>query len=253
MEFSRHSPVQLRFRAFLIHLAGSCLLAVAAFCFVFLLWYPAPLGVAVGVSSIVLLLVGVDVIMGPLLTFVVFNPAKKSLRFDLACIVVLQLGAFIYGMATLAEGRPAWLVFNADRFDLVQAYQIDDRTPGRVPEAFRSPPWFGPRWVAALPPESVDERNRLTFESVFAGVDLPQRADLYRPLGTAGDAMRQRALSLEKLKEFNDVQMVTQVLQRWPEADAFLPMMARIRPVTVLLSKEQAKVVAVVDLRPWAD
>lgn len=243
----------LRLKAFFIHLTGSCFLAMLALCLVFLVWYPAPLDTAVGVSSIVLLLVGVDVIMGPLLTFAIFNPAKKSLRFDLTCIVVLQLGAFIYGMFTLAAGRPAWLVFNVDRFDLVQAYQIDDRTPERVPEAFRFPPWFGPRWVAALPPEATDERNRLTFESVFAGIDLPQRVDLYQPLELASETLRRRALPLDKLKEFNDSQEVVRVLQRWPDADAFLPMMARIHPVTVLIQKESARVIAVVDLKPWAD
>jgi type IV pilin accessory protein len=245
--------MRLRFYAFLIHLLGSCLLAIAAFYLVFFIWYPAPLDKAVGVSGVVLLLVGVDVVIGPLLTFTVYNPKKKSLRFDLACILVLQLVAFTYGMATLAAGRPVWLIFNADRFDLVQAYEVDNRHPERIPEIYRSPSWTGPRWVAAMPPDSIEERNRLTFESVFAGVDLPQRADLYQPLDTANAAIRQRALPLDELNKFNDAQEIEKILKRWPEADAFLPMMARVRPMTVLLKKNQAKVIAVVDIRPWEE
>lgn len=41
-----------------------------------------------------LLIMGADIVLGPLLTLVVYKAGKKSLRFDLACIVTLQAGAF---------------------------------------------------------------------------------------------------------------------------------------------------------------
>ena len=66
----------LRVRAFLIHLSASALLAVMALAVVFGLWYPAPLHAAVGVSAIVLLLVGVDVVIGPLLTCPVVSASE---------------------------------------------------------------------------------------------------------------------------------------------------------------------------------
>jgi hypothetical protein len=31
-----------------------------------------------------MILLGVDVVLGPLITLIIFNPKKKSLRFDLA-------------------------------------------------------------------------------------------------------------------------------------------------------------------------
>lgn len=241
-----------RLRAALLHLAGSAILALFALLLVYGVWYPAGLSHAVGVDNIVLLLLAVDVVLGPLLTFAIYQIGKKTLRFDLCVIVVIQLAAFIWGVWKIAEGRPAWLVFNVDRFDLVQAHEVDDRHPDRIPEAYRSPSWWsGPRWVAALPPASIEERNRLTLEAALAGVDLPQRADLYQPLEVASDAIRQHALPVHELNQFNDAQTVEKTLQRWPEADAFLPMMARVQPMTVLLKKDQAKVVAIVDLWPW--
>jgi hypothetical protein len=40
---------------------------------------------------------GRDLALGPLLTLIVFEPGKPSLKFDLSCIVLLQLGALLYG------------------------------------------------------------------------------------------------------------------------------------------------------------
>lgn len=240
-----------RFRASLIHLSASALLALLALGLVFCVWYPAPLHLGVGVSTIVLVLIGVDVVIGPLLTFVVYRVGKKSLRFDLATIVVLQLGAFIYGMSTIATGRPAWLVYNADRFDLVQAHELDDTRLDRIPPEYRGVSWGGPRWVSAQPPADTEERNKLTFESVFAGVDLPQRPDLYRTLVEARGEIRRKALPLSRLERFNSPSAVKEILKRWPQADAYLPMMCKIRPLTVLIRKETSEVIAVVDLSPW--
>lgn len=114
-----------RIKAFLIHLAISIVVALAAMALVFGLWYPSPLHAALGVTGIFLLLLAVDVVLGPCLTLVVFKPGKKTLVFDLAVIVVLQAAALVYGLYTVAEGRPAWLVFAHDRFDVVRVVDIN--------------------------------------------------------------------------------------------------------------------------------
>lgn len=238
-------------RAFLIHLAASALLAMMTLMLVFFVWYPAPLHRAVGVTEIFLIVLGVDVVIGPLLTFVVFKPGKKSLRFDLATIVCLQLAAFFYGLWTVAEGRPAWLVFNADRFDLVQAYQVDSRKLDQARPEYRSSSWFGPRWVAAHRPDDAEERKTILFEALTTGIDVAQRPALYRPLSEEAASIKAKAKPLAELERFNPSVEVAKLLAAWPEADAFLPMMCRVQAVTVLLNKESARVIAVVDLNPW--
>lgn len=240
-----------RLRAGLIHLSISAVVAAMAVGVVFLLWYPSPLHVAVGVTGIFFIVLGVDVVLGPLLTTVVYRQGKKSLRFDLAVIALLQLTAFAYGLWTVAEGRPAWLVYNADRFDLVQAYQIDQRKIGAAAAEYRSAPWTGPRWVYARRPENPDEQQAMIMEALMAGVDMAQHPELYRPLDNAAESMREHASPLDELSRYNPQAAVDEVRQRWPEADAFLPMMARVHPVTVLINKGSAKVIAIVDLNPW--
>lgn len=242
--------MSLRIRAFLIHLAASIVLALVAMAVVFAVWYPSPLARAVGVTEIFLILLGVDVVIGPLLTLVVYKAGKRSLRFDLATIVCLQLTAFAYGFWTVAEGRPAWLVFSVDRFELVQAYEIDDRKLSEALPMYRNPSLFGPGWAAARR-ANAEERKDVLLESLLAGVDVAQRPNFYSDLITAADGIRQHAQPLSALEKFNPTAEVAKVLARWPEADAFLPMMAKVHPVTVLIHKESARVVAIVDLNPW--
>jgi len=89
------------------------------------------------------------------------------------------------------------------------------------------------------------------FESVFAGLDLPQRPLYYVPLVKMADAMKAKKHSLTQLMEFNDRLEVNDILDKWSNADAWLPLMAAVVPMVVLIESSSAKVVAVVDLRPW--
>ena len=61
-----------RWRAALIHLGCSAVLASAAAALVFLVWYPWPYSVLAGGIGLFILITGVDVVMGPLITLVVF-------------------------------------------------------------------------------------------------------------------------------------------------------------------------------------
>ena len=242
--------MSIRLKAFFLHLSLSAVIALLALLLVFGLWYPAPLHTAVGVTHIFLLLLLIDVVLGPLLTLLVCKAGKKTLVFDLAVIAVLQLSALGYGLWTVAEGRPAWLVFNADRFDLVRVLDIDARKLGEALPEYRHPSWLGPRWVAALPPSNNVERTELVFEAVQGGSDLPQRPNLYQPLADNRERVKERLHPLSQLQKFNSADDVQAVTSQWREANAWLPLMAGM-PMVVLLRKETAEVVAVVDLRPW--
>jgi hypothetical protein len=57
------------------------------------------------------MIVGIDLILGPLLTFIVFNPKKSSLKFDLSIIALVQTAALIYGTWTIHQSRPIAIAF----------------------------------------------------------------------------------------------------------------------------------------------
>jgi hypothetical protein len=240
-----------RLRVALIHLLISGLLAIAVALLVYGVWYPSPLPKAVDVTRIFIVILVVDLFIGPLCSFIVSKQGKKSLHWDLAIIGICQITALGYGVWIVAEGRPLWLVFNVDRVDLVQAYELDNPYTLTAAQEYRSMNWSGPKWVSARIPEDTEARNTLTFDAVFAGVDLPQRADLYVPFSDEAERMRSKALSLETLVQFNDADHVKKTLASWPDADAFLPLMGPDNSLTVLMNLEAGKVVAIVDLQPW--
>ncbi|HCL75164.1 MULTISPECIES: TfpX/TfpZ family type IV pilin accessory protein [Stutzerimonas] len=240
-----------RLKALLLHLAASALAALLALLLVFKLWYPAPLYAALGVTHILLLLLLVDVTLGPLLTLLVFKPGKKTLIMDLSIIACLQLVALAYGLWTVAEGRPAWIVYNADRFDVVSVIDIDSRRLNEARAQYRNAPWTGPQWAGAQRPDDIDQRNSILFEATLGGSDIAQRPNLYRPLTEMTEAIRQRAQPLEKLNDFNDAAAVRDALQSWPSAAAWVPLMARAKPMVVLLGENKSEVIAIVELAPW--
>ena len=240
-----------RIRAFLFHLLGSATIALIVLVVVFQIWYPSPLHTALGVTNIFLLLLSVDVVLGPLMTLLVFKVGKKTLVFDLAVIFLLQFSALGYGMWTVAEGRPAWLVFNVDRFDIVQTVDIDTRYLNKAEPQYRSASWFGPRWVAAARPADQEQRETIMFEAALWGSDIAQRPNLYRPLDQFSNDVTKRAHPLENLNHFNESTSVNRVLKAWPNATTWLPLKARAKPMVVLLGKKNSEVIAIVNLNPW--
>ena len=106
-----------RLKFLLSHLFISFLIALLVIGLVFFIWYPSPLATAVGVTHIFLMLLVIDVILGPLLGLLVYKEGKKTLKFDLSVIILIQIVALCYGVFSIEQGRPAWLVYNVDRLE----------------------------------------------------------------------------------------------------------------------------------------
>lgn len=109
---------KLKLKAMFIHCLISLLIfSVIAYC-VFDYFYPSfHLKMGGGIQGIALMFC-VDVVLGPLLTFMVYNKepekAKNKLYFDFICIGLLQIGALIYGFYTVYIERPQLVLFFED-------------------------------------------------------------------------------------------------------------------------------------------
>lgn len=240
-----------RLKAFSLHLVISALIALTVMALVFLIWHPAPLASATGVTRIFLMLLAIDVILGPALTLLVYKPGKKTLVMDLTVIACLQLAALAYGLHTVAEGRPAWLVFAQDRFELVRVNDIDDREVNKTPAEYRTPSWLGPQWTIAITPDDIESKNDILFEALAGGPDIAQRPDLYQPLKQHADSIRPRIRALAELDDFNPTIQVQTILNAHPQADGWLPLSANHQDMVVLMERASTRVIAIVDLRPW--
>lgn len=246
--------ISSRIRAFLLHLSVSAMLALLALALVFWVWYPAPLYKAMGVTDIFLLLLSVDVVLGPCLTLAVAKPGKKKhlLLFDLTIIITVQAAAFLYGLNSVAEGRPAWVVLGAGQFSLVSPADLDTRNPEQVASEYRQSSLTGPQWISAFLPVDADAvtKNDLIFDSM-AGIEIYQQPRYFRPLSEGFSVIQEKAKPLNELKKYNPEADVQKKLASYPDADAYLPLKGKELFMTVLVVKDENRIIAIVDLQPW--
>ena len=238
-----------RLKAACIHLLASGLVAAVAAALVFLVWYPAPFATLAGGASLFLLIVSVDVVLGPALTAVVASPGKgrAELMRDLAVIVMLQLAAFGYGLYTIAMARPIALVFEIDRFRVVTAADIESASLAEAPPALQTLPWTGPRQIAAIKPTDPAEQMKAT-ELGLAGFDLSMQPKYWREYAPLADAAWRAArpvpLLLAKYPQLaSEVARIAEEAGLPAQALRFLPLMSRRESWVTLVAEPGARVV----------
>ena len=247
-----------RLKAAAIHLGLSALIGTAVIATMLLVWYPGPFFTAMGGNDLVLILMGVDVVMGPLVTLIVFNPrkARHLIRLDLAIIGTVQAAALVYGLSVIAQVRPVYMVFTVDRFDLVAAADIKEAELAQVKDPrFQAVPWGRPRTIAVESPRDPKEQFRI-IQSALAGADLqtfPQHYVTYEKLAAAALA-KSRPMSLLRVRHAEsraEIDRVLASLGRRDEDTRFLPLKARSRDYCVLLDAKTGAVVGFPELLPW--
>ena len=239
-----------RLKFFLSHLSVSFLIALLVIGVVFIVWYPSPLATAVGVTQIFLMMLVIDVIVGPILGLLVYKEGKKSLKFDLTVIILLQLSALFYGIYSIEQGRPAWIVFNVDRFELIRKNEIVDQNVNRAQPQFQQPSWFKPQFVATEFAKNIQQRNDDMFAEVLSAISIAQRPERYVDFIQAKEQIQQREQKLDLLQQYNNKPDVEKILAKYPQATAFLPLKASAVDMTVLVD-QKSNVIKIVDLRPW--
>lgn len=235
-----------RFYAFGIHILFSFILLILALLLVFKLWYPAPLDQAMGVTEIFWFILGVDLILGPLLTFVVFNPKKKELKRDLIIVLIIQIAAYIYGLYTVAQGRPVWQVFVVDDIELVRAIDIQGESSVYPAKLLNKP-----KWVAAVYSEDPVIAHQQKQDEIF-GNSLANRPETYQPFEVRKEQVKSKVRQIIDLYAYNNREDVDKVLKLHSNKKiiGFLPVKGFEEDMTALIG-ENTEPVVIVDLRPW--
>ena len=240
-----------RIKFFFSHLSISFLIALLVVGLVFFIWYPFPLAIAVGVTHIFLMLLVIDVILGPILGLLVYKEGKKTLKFDLIVIIIIQIAALCYGVYSIEQGRPAWLVYNVDRFDLVRKNDIILENIDQAQPQFQHVSWASPQFAAVKLAASAQQRQDDMFTAVLGGVSLAQQPERYVEIEKVKSKIQQHAQDLALLSQYNDKALVKKILVQYSQANAFVPLKANAIDMTVLINKDTAEIVKIVDLRPW--
>ncbi|MEZ5605652.1 MAG: TfpX/TfpZ family type IV pilin accessory protein [Burkholderiaceae bacterium] len=245
---------RLKARAFLIHLSISLLIALLAAALVFGVWYPRPFRVLSGGGELFLLVVVVDVVLGPLVTFVVFNPRKSRREkwLDFSVIGVLQLAALVYGLHTIHDARPVHAVFEYNRFRVVHANDVPPEWLARTPAGITALPLTGPTWLS-LRPLVGNEVADYTMRAM-GGVQVSAHPELWQPYEAGRPAILAAARPMAELEKTHpqDAALIRRgIAQSGHSADAlrYLPIQGRNGVVwTVLLDAKTALPLAFVPL-----
>ena len=245
MERSFGSRLRAAGFAAFIHLSGSVVVAALAAILVFGLWYPFPYRELAGGRELFVLVVLVDIILGPLLTLVLFAPTKipKELWRDLTIVVILQLFALGYGVWTVWQARPLFLVAELDRFKVISRPVLEQGSIDALPQGLQPRSFSGPITTAIREPKDINEKNTVLFESIQGGRDYGERPNFYIPYeGAAALKSLKQARPLEPflqkypLQRKTALELANQAGLRL-EAVLYLPVIARQEWIALLNEK----------------
>lgn len=246
-----------KLRASTIHLGISLCAAALAALLVFGLWYPYPYREISGGRALFMLVIAVDVIMGPLITFVIYSKKKprREILTDFTIVGVLQMLALGYGLWTVFVARPVYLVYEYDRVQVIHAVDVEADMLSKAPPSLQKLSITGPRIIALRAFTDPSEQFDATMQAL-AGVPLSARTDLWQPYASQKEAILKNSRPVRELKErfSNQGALIDDaVSDTGKPADQlrYLPMVDRAKVWTILIDALSAEPMGYLPLDPF--
>lgn len=245
-----------KFRAVGIHFATTLAVALLAAALIFLVWYPAPFGTMVGGLKLFVLVTGCDLALGPLISLVIYNSRKSRLAlvFDYTVVAIVQLAALVYGVYSVSQARPAYIVFVKDRLEVIAAGEIAEKDLVEARGSkYGSPSLSGPVMVATLVRPA--DRNDALWAGL-AGRDVSVRPKFFVDYGSRVDVIKSRLKPLSELQRRNQgfeqiIAASLRELRRPAEDFGWLPVKHTRGFWTVLVDRRTGYPVKYVPIDPY--
>jgi hypothetical protein len=193
-------PWREKFRAFGIHFATTLAVAALAAGLIFLVWYPPPFGTMVGGFKLFMLITGIDLALGPLVSLVIYDSRKsrRALVFDYTVVGILQLSALAYGVYSVSLNRPVYVAFVKDRLEVIAAGEIAEQDWQDATDAkFASPPWRGPVLIAThVQRKDIND----ALDGGLTGRDIGARPKFYVEYSSRLGAIKRKVKPLPALE-----------------------------------------------------
>ncbi len=240
-----------RYQAFLYHFLISLLVFFVLAYLVLFQWYPDFFYAIDGGWEGMRIIIGVDLIMGPLLTLIVFKAGKPGLKFDLTAIGTFQAVCLAAGLYIVYSERPIFFIYydkhfyssSADTFtnygvSTPDPYEFTDEMPAKV--------------VSLLPINPIEEADvrRILFQD---GIPAWVYKPTYSNLEDYMDKVIAEGTSEEELRGRDSERNLDTWLSQNGGAFidyAFIPIHSRYRDAFLGIRKSDQSIVGIVEIPP---
>jgi hypothetical protein len=247
--------MRFRLKALGLHLLGSVTVLTLVLGTLYFGWYRWPGWLLADALPVVTVLAGVDVALGPLLTFLIAAPRKprRVLARDVAIIVTVQLCALIYGAASLWNGRPLYYAFSENVLQQVQAYDIDEHewALGGEQNPLLAPHWYSlPRWIWAPLPQDPNQREKIVTAAIVGGDDVISMPRYFKPWEQGLPDLRTQLKKVDDIAYFSraDKEGLKELMRAAgfaPDQLNSIPLTGRGKPLLVVFDPASLKMQAI--------
>ena len=241
-----------RFKAFAIHLAISFAIFLVLLYFILVQWYPEPLFSTDGGWRVIRIIAGVDLILGPLLTLIIFKAGKPGLKFDLSMIALVQVIALTWGVWATYNERPAAIIYTLDFFTPVPAHQLTEY--GITNKELKK---FGDDWPILIYIDIPEDKKSQVLSKVMKqGKPLYLFTEYYSKFGKKqSEILKKNSMNIEKYVEnkpklkkiFQESLLNNSHLKK---NISYLALHAREKWTTVVFDLDEMRIIDTIDIEP---
>ncbi len=198
-----HPLMTNRCAATSVHFAASLIVFLVLVGILLYSWYPSPYFSASGGWQGLRLVAAVDLVLGPLMTFIFVKKEKspRELVLDIGLVVLVQLTALGWGVKAVYEQRPVAVVFLDSSFYTVPALAITSQ--GLDLELLDVFGEYKPVLVYAARPEGGEEYDRFARAVNEDRIPPHEQPWLYRPLSDNFSSVVRSTLDIEEIMAAN--------------------------------------------------
>lgn len=170
-----------RWRAFAIHVGISLAILGVLLYVLFVHWFPGHLFDTDGGWQVLQIIIGVDLVLGPLLTLVAASPGKttRELRKDFTVIALIQVAALAWGTWMAWHNRPYAMIWVDGDFNSMPYSAFAEYPEAR--ERISALPGDWPKQVMVRLPADLNERSALFAATSRKSSSVVFSHDLYAP------------------------------------------------------------------------
>jgi len=236
-----------RFKAAGLHFIASLFLFSLLGFVVVQLWYPQPYFSASGGWQGLQIIALVDVVLGPCLTFIIYQSTKprKELMMDIGLIVLIQVSALAYGIHALHSQRPVALVFWENRFHTVPAQALSNQ--GIDIDTLRQFSQQSPAKVYAQNPLILAEKKEMLKRINEQRLPPTHQFDLYRSIESHKQAILSHSIDINEVIQANSdmSEQLTTLLDKTQTTQAenfYIVLESRYQNIILVLNSDAQQV-----------